>query len=105
MTKLYRVTMVDVNNVIFYVPVEAYLPEVAAANAEFENKYMSVVEVSERNEAGEWVPVYYPDDEEEWDDDYDDDSMTDVEADADTLRNIGWGTDEEYFHEHVDYEA
>jgi hypothetical protein len=24
------------------------------------------------------------------------DGMTDVEADADTLRNAGWGTDEDY---------
>lgn len=32
--------------------------------------------------------------EDMWsDDDYD---MTDVEADADTLRNVGWGTDEDY---------
>jgi len=31
-------------------------------------------------------------------DDYDepDDNMTDVEADADTLRSAGWGTDEDY---------
>jgi hypothetical protein len=26
----------------------------------------------------------------------DDDGMTDVEADADTLRSAGWGTDEDY---------
>lgn len=26
----------------------------------------------------------------------DDDGWTDVEADADTLRNVGWGTDEDY---------
>ncbi len=28
--------------------------------------------------------------------DYDNDGMTDVEADADTLRSAGWGTDEDY---------
>lgn len=39
------------------------------------------------------------DDEPEYDEDDDDDEphdMTDVEADADTLRNCGWGTDEDY---------
>lgn len=34
------------------------------------------------------------DDEPEYDDEPHD--MTDVEADADTLRNCGWGTDEDY---------
>lgn len=36
----------------------------------------------------------------QWDDDDEPgdepDGMTDVEADADTLRNCGWGTDEDY---------
>ncbi len=33
----------------------------------------------------------------EYDHEYDEeDGMTDVEADADTLRNAGWGTDEDY---------
>lgn len=37
----------------------------------------------------------------QWDDDDDEpgdepDGMTDVEADADTLKNCGWGTDEDY---------
>lgn len=48
--------------------------------------------------------------EEEMIDDYDQDyvaeegygdvdgDMTDAEADADTFRNIGWGTDEDYGH-------
>jgi len=27
---------------------------------------------------------------------YEDDDMTDVEADADTLVSVGWGTDEDY---------
>jgi hypothetical protein len=27
---------------------------------------------------------------------YEDDDMTDVEADADALASIGWGTDEDY---------
>ena len=33
-----------------------------------------------------------------FDDNYEEfgDGMTDVEADADTLRNAGWGTDEDY---------
>lgn len=28
-----------------------------------------------------------------------DDGMSDVEADADTLRSCGWGTDEDYYHD------
>lgn len=31
-----------------------------------------------------------------FDEDVPEDGMTDVEADADALRNIGWGTDEDY---------
>ena len=39
--------------------------------------------------------MYDPDDGfmDEWDDD---DGLTDVEADAMTLRDAGWGTDEDY---------
>jgi hypothetical protein len=42
----------------------------------------------------------YDDDDNEPDYYYDDepDDMTDVEADADTLKNCGWGTDEDYGH-------
>ncbi len=42
-------------------------------------------------------------DDDGYDPDYDDtredydDGMTDVEADADTLRSCGWGTDEDYY--------
>lgn len=38
-------------------------------------------------------PDNFPDDDD-WDDEPHD--MTDVEADADTLRSCGWGMDEEY---------
>lgn len=44
--------------------------------------------------------VYGPNDTDAatpWDDmDNDGDTMTDAEADADTLANAGWGTDEDY---------
>ena len=36
---------------------------------------------------------YIPSDDNE---DYCDDYMTDVEADADTFKSCGWGTDEDY---------
>lgn len=36
------------------------------------------------------------DDDEEDEDNFLDDGMTDVEADADVLRMVGWGTDEDY---------
>lgn len=57
----------------------------------------------ERDERGDYE--YYLDscerDDRDYDDDdelpdYPEDGMTDVEADADTLRNAGWGTDEDY---------
>ena len=54
----------------------------------------------DRDDFSEWdnsEGEYYGDDEwhDEW---YDDgDGMSDVEADADTLRSCGWGTDEDYF--------
>jgi hypothetical protein len=38
---------------------------------------------------------FYRDEDGEWQEDEPHD-MTDVEADADTLRNCGWGTDEDY---------
>ena len=41
----------------------------------------------------------FDEDDYNGDDRYDDDEpmdMTDVEADADTLRSCGWGTDEDY---------
>ena len=92
-----RVTMVDVNDVRFFVFVDAESPEAAINQAEFENQYCSTVEVSEIDEDGEWCTTYVPgQDEEEWNDEYED-GMSDVEADADTLRNCGWGTDEDYF--------
>lgn len=102
-----RVTMVDVNDVQFYVFVKAESPEAAINMAEFENQYCSTVEVSQLDQDGEWCTTYVPgqeENEEEWDDDYDDgDHMTDVEADADTLRNCGWGTDEDYGYYGEDY--
>lgn len=77
----YRVRLVDVNDVWFTLDVEAETIEEA-------------VEVAERNcpgcKARETLPYGEYDDEEYGD------GMTDVEADADTLRNAGWGTDEDY---------
>jgi len=32
------------------------------------------------------------------------DNMSDVEADADTLRSCGWGTDEDYGYDGMDYD-
>lgn len=95
----YRVTMVDVNDVRFNIFVETETPEAAAGTAAFENRYCNVVEVSERagypDDPNAWEVVYVEgEDEEELD--YEND-MSDVEADADTLRNCGWGTDEDYF--------
>jgi hypothetical protein len=39
--------------------------------------------------------------------DFEDDGMSDVEADADTLKSCGWGTDEDYgyFGDNDDYES
>lgn len=98
----YRVTMVDVNDVRFYFFADAETPEAAAGTAAFENRYCNVVEVAERAgypddpEAWEVVYVEGEGEEEYYEDDYED-GMSDVEADADTLRNCGWGTDEDYF--------
>jgi len=102
----FRVTMVDVNDVPFYVFVEAELPEDAFNTAEFENKFCSSVEVAEYVErhdldAGSWEVVYFPgDDELDEDPEYgfegEHGELSDIEADADTLRNCGWGTDEDY---------
>jgi hypothetical protein len=43
--------------------------------------------------------------EQDYEDVYSDEplDMTDVEADADTLANIGWGTDEDYNHYEYDH--
>lgn len=41
-------------------------------------------------------PDFDPDDFDEPDEWDDDDGLTDVEADAMTLRDAGWGTDEDY---------
>lgn len=94
----FRVTMVDVNDVPFHVFLNAEFPEDAFYSAEFENKYCRSVEVAqyvERHDldAGQWEVVYTGEDAEE--PEYGD-GMSDVEADADTLRNCGWGTDEDY---------
>lgn len=48
----------------------------------------------------------YRDERDLWESDYDayvEDSMTDVEADADTLASAGWGTDEDYGYYGDDY--
>lgn len=51
----------------------------------------------DRDEATDWA-MDYCDAAGELDEEYDEigDGMTDVEADADTLRSCGWGTDEDY---------
>lgn len=99
----FRVTMVDVNDVPFHVYVDSEFPEDAFNTAEFENKYCRSVEVAQFIERSDldamWEVIFTGD--ASWDDDYDDDpeygdGMSDVEADADTLRNCGWGTDEDY---------
>jgi hypothetical protein len=45
------------------------------------------------NNLKEKIMSYIPSDDNE---DYCDDYMTDVEADADTFKSCGWGTDEDY---------
>lgn len=101
----FRVTMVDVNDAPFYVFIEAEFPEDAFYSAEFENKYCRSVQVEEYvfegsdYDIGDWVVVFVPEDD---DGEYGD-GMTDVEADADTLRNCGWGTDEDYCYYEEEY--
>jgi hypothetical protein len=84
----YRVRLVDVNDVWFTLDIEAETIEEAQ-------------EIAERNCPGckvrEALPYGQYDDEEYGD------GMTDVEADADTLRNCGWGTDEDYGYQGEEY--
>jgi len=54
----------------------------------------NVTEISEAEAA-----AYFDQPDEEFGD-----GMTDVEADADTPRNIGWGTDEDYGYYPEDWE-
>jgi hypothetical protein len=42
------------------------------------------------------VQKEYPLNDEDEEPDHSEDGMSDVEADADTLRSCGWGTDEDY---------
>lgn len=95
----FKVTMVDVNDVPFDFMVKADLPEDAAGMAEDDNRYCRSVSVAQLvlrpgMEVEQWESVYVPNDDD-MDPDYED-GMTDVEADADTLRCCGWGTDEDY---------
>ena len=54
---------------------------------------MATIEFSDGFDAVGW----YMDHPSAMDDDYwPEDTMTDVEADADTLTSAGWGTDEDY---------
>ena len=82
----FRVSLVDVNDVWFNLDVEA------------ENE-KEAKEIAERNCPGCVVrEVEFAEEFVEYGD-----GMTDVEADADTLRNCGWGTDEDYAYQGEEY--
>lgn len=92
----YQVTLVDVNDVWFTIPVNAQDSDEAWNIAK--QKCVGCVVRSITFESPKVNTQYHYEDDVILDEDYDqeDDGMSDVEADADTLRNIGWGTDEDY---------
>lgn len=89
--------VVDANDVWFSIRIDA--PSLQKALVKWdtmsESQYSILVNVEEILDDGTRQLVWSSDDFN-GDPDYGD-RMSDVEADADTLRNAGWGTDEDYF--------
>lgn len=70
--------------------------------AQEEILFPSTREAMEWDETEDWDTAHW-DDSVEVDDDRDD-SMSDMEADCDTLASAGWGTDEDYGGDRCDHE-
>ncbi len=100
----YLVNVVDVNDVPWQLPFEG--ESVEQVLSQFENnpeyRYLALVNIEQYVGTDyQWLVVWDGvADFGEGDPDEYGDGMTDVEADADTLRNAGMGTDEDY-HQYI----